>query len=48
MKTYYIYRGGKRVEFTFYSLWAATLMCGELKADYVVDAETGEIIAERD
>ena len=47
MKNYYVYKGGSRYDFVFYSLWAACLMCRELGADCVVDAETGEILVER-
>lgn len=47
MKKYYIYRNGIRYEFEFYSLWAAFVMCQEIKGDCVVDATTGEILAER-
>ena len=47
MKTYYIYRNGIRYAFTFYSIWAAFLMYNEIKGDCIVDASTGEIIAER-
>lgn len=47
MKRYYVYRDGYRYEFEFYSLWAAFAMCREIKGDCVVDAETGEVLAER-
>lgn len=48
MKTYYIYKNGLRYNFTFYSLWAACLVCNDLRADCVVDAETGEVLMERE
>ena len=43
---FYICKGNVRYPFIFYSLWAACVMCRELGYDYIISAETGEIVAE--
>ena len=47
MKKYYIYRDGYRYDFMFYNILAAFEMCREIGGDCVVDASTGEVLAER-
>ena len=47
MKKYYIYRGNWRYDFVFYSIYEACEMCREIGGDCVVNAETGEVLVQK-
>ena len=47
MNKYYIYRDGWCYTFVFYNIKTAFDMCREIGGDCVVDATTGEVLAER-
>jgi hypothetical protein len=48
MKRYYVYRDGWCYTFIFNNICEACEMCREIGGDCVVNAETGEIVAERE
>lgn len=48
MDKYYVYRDGWRYTFVFYNIKEACEMCRQISGDCVVNAETGEVVAERE
>jgi hypothetical protein len=48
MDKYYVYRDGWCYTFVFYNIKEACEMCRQIGGDCVVNAETGEVVAERE